>query len=104
MTSGVVELGDQMAGCREREKISQRTNAGLERARAMGKVLGRPKFGDGDPEKLRAALDGGNSWHSVSIATRIPYSTVKKHARALGYKPPGRVLSTAAKNPHGGDG
>jgi DNA invertase Pin-like site-specific DNA recombinase len=69
----------------EREKISQRTKAGLERARARGKVLGRPKFDDG--ETLRTALDTGESWHAVSIATRIPYSTVKKHARALGYKP-----------------
>ncbi len=85
----------------EREKISQRTKAGLERARALGKVLGRPKFGDGDREKLRAALDGGKSWRAVSIATRIPYSTVKKHARALGYEPPGRVPITAAENPHG---
>lgn len=67
----------------------------------MGKVLGRPKLGDGDREKLRAALDGGKSWHAVSVATRIPYSTVKKHARALGYKPPRRMPSTAAKNPHG---
>lgn len=65
----------------------------------MGKALGRPKLGDGDRERLRAALDGGNSWHGVSIATRIPYSTVKKHARALGYEPPGRVPNTAAKNP-----
>jgi DNA invertase Pin-like site-specific DNA recombinase len=90
----------------EREKISQRTKAGLERARAMGKVFGRPKFSDGDREKLRAALDGGNSWHSVSMATRIPYSTVKKHARALGYEPRRRAATaiTAAKNPHGGDG
>ena len=47
----------------------------------MGKVLGRPKFGDGDREKLRAALDGGKSWHAVSITTRIPHSnTVKKRA------------------------
>ena len=69
----------------------------------MGKVLGRPKFGDGDREKLRAALDGGNSWHAVSIATRIPYSTVKKHARALGYEPQRRVATSiaTAKSPHG---
>jgi DNA invertase Pin-like site-specific DNA recombinase len=71
----------------EREKISQRTKAGLERARAKGKVLGRPKFSDGDREKLRTALDSGDSWHTVSKKIRIPYSTVKKHARALGYKP-----------------
>jgi DNA invertase Pin-like site-specific DNA recombinase len=81
----------------ERERISQRTKAGLERARAMGKRLGRPKFSDGDLERLRAALDLGGSWHSVSRKTRIPYATVKKHARALGYEPHQRQ----PKNAHG---
>jgi DNA invertase Pin-like site-specific DNA recombinase len=71
----------------EREKISQRTKAGLERARAMGKRLGRAKFSDGDRRRLRAALDTGDSWHAVSRATKIPYSTVKKHARLMGYEP-----------------
>jgi DNA invertase Pin-like site-specific DNA recombinase len=75
----------------EREKISQRTKAGLERARANGKRLGRPRFSDGNQEKLRRALDTGESWHAVSITTKIPYSTVKKHARALGYKPGQRL-------------
>ncbi len=70
----------------EREKISQRTKAGLERARANGKVLGRPKFSDGDREKLRKALDAGESWHAVSRKTRLPYATVKKHARADGLR------------------
>jgi hypothetical protein len=37
--------------------------------------------------KLVAALETGDSWHIVSRRTRIPYSTVKKHARALGYEP-----------------
>jgi DNA invertase Pin-like site-specific DNA recombinase len=71
----------------EREKISQRTKAGLERARARGKVLGRPKFSHGDRDRLIAALETSDSWHAVSRKTRIPYSTVKKHARALGYEP-----------------
>src|SRR6201987_5954522 len=71
----------------EREKISQRTKDGLERVRARGKVLGRPKFSDGDREKLRMALDSGESWHAVSKKTRIPYATVKKHAREMGYEP-----------------
>src|SRR6516162_6682248 len=75
----------------EREKISQRTKAGLERALANGKVLGRPKFSDDDRTKLIAALGTGESWHAVSAKTRIPYSTVKKHARALGYKPRQRL-------------
>ena len=81
----------------EREKISQRTKAGLERARAKGKVLGRPKFSDGDRETLRKALDTGESWHAVSTATKIPYSTVKKHARALGCEPRRRVTSSTAE-------
>jgi DNA invertase Pin-like site-specific DNA recombinase len=82
----------------EREKISQRTKAGLERARANGMVLGRPKFSDGDRQRLRAALDRCESWHAVSVATKIPYSTVKKHARLLGYEP---RRADAAKNRDG---
>jgi DNA invertase Pin-like site-specific DNA recombinase len=78
----------------EREKISQRTKAGLERARAKGKMLGRPKFSEDDRNKLIAALDTGESWHAVSAKTRIPYSTVKKHARALGYNPRRTNVST----------
>src|SRR5713101_2986084 len=75
----------------EREKISQRTKAGLERARAKGKILGRPKFSDDDRAKLRRSLDTGQSWHAVSKKTRIPYATVKKHARAMGYEPRQRL-------------
>jgi DNA invertase Pin-like site-specific DNA recombinase len=84
----------------EREKISQRTKAGLERARARGKILGRPRFSDGDREKLRKALDTGESWHAVSKKTRIPYATVKKHARAMGYQSrqrPGKPTPVVSK-------
>ena len=81
----------------EREKISARTKAGLERARANGKRLGRPGFSDGDKEKLRKALDTGDSWHAVSRKLRMPYSTVKKHARALGYEPPQRARPSLPK-------
>ena len=79
----------------EREKISQRTKVGLERARAKGKILGRPKFSDGD--KLVLALETGDSWHRVSKVTKIPYSTVQKHARALGYEPRRRVTTSTAE-------
>jgi len=77
----------------EREKISQRTKAGLERARAMGKRLGRPRLAPASLMALRAALDTGKSWHMVSVATRIPYTTVKKYARALGYVSQQRIVS-----------
>jgi DNA invertase Pin-like site-specific DNA recombinase len=82
----------------ERDKISQPTKAGLERARAMGKPLGRPRFSDGDRQKLRVALETGTSSRAVSLATKIPYSTVKKHARAMGYTP---RRGDAAKNRDG---
>jgi len=53
--------------------------------------LGGQNFSDDDRIKLIAALDTGESWHGVSAKTRIPYSTVNKHARALGYQPPQRL-------------
>jgi DNA invertase Pin-like site-specific DNA recombinase len=74
----------------ERQKISDRTKAGLQRARAHGKRLGRTPFSALDREKLRMVLEAGGTWHAASRATGIPYSTVKKHARALGYSPPER--------------
>jgi DNA invertase Pin-like site-specific DNA recombinase len=71
----------------ERTKISERTKAGLERARAKGKRLGRPPLSATKREKLRAALASGQSWRAASTATGIPYSTIQKHARALGFSP-----------------
>jgi DNA invertase Pin-like site-specific DNA recombinase len=74
----------------ERQKISERTKAGLERARAKGKRLGRAPFSGANLQKLRMALEAGMTWHAASVAVRIPYSTVRKHARLMGYDPPGR--------------
>jgi hypothetical protein len=67
-----------------------------------GQTLGRPKFSDGDRERLRKALDSGESWHAVSKKTRIPYATVKKHARAMGYEPRRRPPASELENPRGG--
>lgn len=71
----------------ERQKISERTKAGLERARAKGKRLGRAPFSAANRDKLLMALETGMSWHAASKATHIPYTTVRKHARLLGYSP-----------------
>ncbi len=71
----------------ERQKVSERTKAGLERARAKGKRLGRAPFSVASREKLRMVLDAGMSWHAASVTTRIAYSTVRKHARLMGYEP-----------------
>jgi DNA invertase Pin-like site-specific DNA recombinase len=45
----------------ERQKISERTKADLERARAKGKRLGRAPFSRTNREKLRMALNVGMS-------------------------------------------
>jgi DNA invertase Pin-like site-specific DNA recombinase len=75
----------------ERQKISERTKAGLERARAKGKRLGRAPFSATNRAKLRMVLDTGVSWHAASLAMRIAYSTVRKHARLMGYEPRSRT-------------
>jgi DNA invertase Pin-like site-specific DNA recombinase len=88
----------------EREKISQRTKAGLEHARAKGKRLGRPPLSQRTQDRLMAALDTGKSWHAVSVATGVPYATVKKYARAFGYQPQrGLAIHHRPENPHGSD-
>lgn len=84
----------------ERQKISERTKTGLERARAKGKRLGRAPFSDSDRQKLRMALDSGMSWYAASVATRIPYSSVRKQARLMGYEPR-HYTGAAPEKPHG---
>ena len=74
----------------EERKTGKRIKAGMQRARAKGTRLGRPSFSDAERQKLKAALDTGRNWHRISRSTGIPYSTAKKHARVLGYQPPGR--------------
>jgi DNA invertase Pin-like site-specific DNA recombinase len=44
----------------ERSMIVERVNAGLRRAKAAGKVLGRPRIGAGIEERIRAALAKGD--------------------------------------------
>ena len=65
----------------ERQKISDRTKAGLDRARARGKRLGRAPLSAARREELRMVLDGGASWHAVCVQLGIPYGTTKKYAR-----------------------
>lgn len=87
----------------ERQKISERTKAGLDRARAKGRRLGRAPFSTASRDKLRMALDAGMSWHAASVETRIAYSTVRKHARLMGYAPRQRTspVPTGIENLHG---
>jgi DNA invertase Pin-like site-specific DNA recombinase len=51
----------------ERIKISERTIAGLQRARAQGKILGRPVL-DVDVDAIRALRRKGRSWRHIGSA------------------------------------
>src|ERR1700730_9777655 len=46
---------------------------------------GRPKYSDGDRERLRTPLNTGASWHTVSTTAGIPQSRVQEEAHASGY-------------------
>jgi DNA invertase Pin-like site-specific DNA recombinase len=58
----------------ERIRISERTRAGLERARAAGKILGRPRR-DVDVAKIRRLRRAGNSWREVARAMGVNSAT-----------------------------
>jgi DNA invertase Pin-like site-specific DNA recombinase len=59
----------------ERLRISERTKAGLQRARRAGIVLGRPRV-DVDVKRLRALQDQGSSLRQIAAKTKLSLSTV----------------------------
>jgi DNA invertase Pin-like site-specific DNA recombinase len=64
----------------ERIRISERTKAGLARARAQGKHLGRPHavFSRDKARKLREA---GMSWRAIGRKMGVPQSTIRDGLR-----------------------
>ena len=62
---------------RERVRLSERTHAGLERARREGRALGRPKA-NVDGEHVRALRDRGPSWGAISRETGLARATCQK--------------------------
>jgi DNA invertase Pin-like site-specific DNA recombinase len=61
----------------ERVRLSERTLAGLERARKEGKVLGRPRSKvDGD--EIRALRASGLSWGAIGRQTGLARATCQK--------------------------
>ncbi len=63
----------------ERVRLSERTKAGLERARKEGKVLGRPKA-DVDVSEIRALRARGLSWGAIGRQTGRARATCQKAA------------------------
>jgi DNA invertase Pin-like site-specific DNA recombinase len=62
----------------ERKMIRERVAAGLERARAKGKTLGRPKVGERIERKIRAGYAAGKSKRGLSRELGISDGTVRR--------------------------
>lgn len=63
----------------ERALIRERVLAGLNRARAQGKVLGRPRMPDEKSRAIRAALlAGGQSLRGIAADHRVGLGTVQR--------------------------
>lgn len=65
----------------ERLRISERTKAGLQRARRAGKVLGRPRV-DVDMQRLRALQEQGLSLRQIAAKAKLSLSTVVRSLRS----------------------
>jgi DNA invertase Pin-like site-specific DNA recombinase len=64
----------------ERSWIIERTHAGLRRARAQGKRLGRPRV-IGDPIKLRRLLANGTSYRAAARLLGVSPGAVRRAAQ-----------------------
>jgi DNA invertase Pin-like site-specific DNA recombinase len=62
----------------ERAMIRERVNAGLARARASGKQLGRPRVGDTIEAEIRKALEAGKGMRKVARDVQVGTSTVHR--------------------------
>jgi DNA invertase Pin-like site-specific DNA recombinase len=58
----------------ERIRLSERTRAGVERARRQGKVLGRPRIA-ADVGTIRSLRSEGHSWSEISRRTKVSRGT-----------------------------
>lgn len=67
----------------ERGMVRERVNAGLARARAQGKTLGRPKVAEGTEGAIRARLLAGEGIVKAAKALGVGVSTVQRVRREL---------------------
>lgn len=65
----------------EKVRISERTKAGLDRARRQGRTLGRPK-NNLNPSELRSLLDAGNSRRQISQSHKVSLATICRVLKA----------------------
>ena len=62
----------------ERAMIRERVNAGLARARANGKVLGRPRISAGTHDAISKALASGQGIRKVAALVGVGVGTVQR--------------------------
>ena len=62
----------------ERAMIRERVNAGLARAKAAGKTLGRPKVSSSKEAAVRARLAAGTGILKIARELKIGFSTVQR--------------------------
>ena len=81
----------------EAQRLSERTKAGLARARAHGKKLGRPALPDNKRTKIEKLhrTDPKRSICSIAKAAGVAYETARMHIRSMSPKPQLSDLSTA---------
>ena len=68
---------------RERENLIERTKAGLDRARAEGKQIGRPKA-DIDWIEIKSMRDAGYTWKKISDIIGYPEMTIYRARKRKG--------------------
>jgi DNA invertase Pin-like site-specific DNA recombinase len=68
---------------RERENLVERTKAGLDRARAEGKIIGRPRA-DLNFDEINQLRAEGKSWEDVSEIVKFPVMTIYRARKRKG--------------------
>ena len=67
---------------RERENLIERTNAGIQRAKAQGIHCGRP-FKEFDYKYAKHLHDEGMTWTEISERLSIPYATLMRKKKLM---------------------
>ena len=67
----------------ERSMIRQRTNAGLKRAKAAGKQLGRPRIDPALEKRIQSQLRGGKGMLKIAVELGVGSGTVQRIKREM---------------------
>ena len=70
----------------ERSLISERTKAGIARARAQGKPHGRARIPEDKQQAILTLRKQGLSYSQITNKTGVPLTTVKRYAKGVKQK------------------